>query len=267
MQLQEFWEKGNSVTNDAEYPDLIESFLNDAEFKNFRRNIYYNKRVETATTYEEGRRYIEILDSIWSEWKFDLEFFRKADQVGNPYVFDYGEYGWFSPKTLQYVMELGEIRRVSSYVEQAENIVEIGGGYGSLCRMISIFGKVKNYTIYDIPPVLKLIQKYLDNYDDVKGNIILEKSPVGNTKIFDFLISNNAFCELSPALQAEYMQWVVKNSKHGFMLYSPLGNMKFGDGLSISKLLYELPDGAICCPQFESSDKKAHWHEICIITW
>ena len=31
MQLQEFWKKGNSVTNDAEYPDLIESFLDDAE--------------------------------------------------------------------------------------------------------------------------------------------------------------------------------------------------------------------------------------------
>lgn len=44
---------------------------------------------------------------------------------------------------------------------EADCVMEFGGGFGSMCRMIHALGYQGTYTIFDLPPVLLLQQYYL----------------------------------------------------------------------------------------------------------
>lgn len=80
------------------------------------------------------------------------------------------------------------------------------------------------------------------------------------------VISNYAFSELSPKLQTAYMENVLKKSKHGFIIYNPLGREKYRKGYTALEIAYSIPESCIY-PLSETSDGKAFWHEICIVSW
>jgi hypothetical protein len=51
--------------------------------------------------------------------------------------------------------------RLGSYLHDADCIVEFGGGFGSMCRLIGALGFRGRYVIFDLPPVLALQRYYL----------------------------------------------------------------------------------------------------------
>lgn len=54
--------------------------------------------------------------------------------------------------------------------EQSDCIVEFGGGYGSMCRLIHALGFHGTYIIFDLPHVLALQRYYLGLHDIATGN-------------------------------------------------------------------------------------------------
>lgn len=70
-----------------------------------------------------------------------------------------------SPLTVQHVYHLNVMREhLNVFVPESEisQIVEIGGGYGNLCRLINNFGYAGKYTIVDFDPMLEIQKRYLE---------------------------------------------------------------------------------------------------------
>ena len=121
-----------------------------------------------------------------------IDEFKDNDDLGGANRVDYGEpFGKVSPSTLRYVRNALDI---SYFFGEGElnKIVEIGGGYGGLCKTISCLCDFDEYHLYDIEPASKLQEKYLSKF----GIKAVHHSVPEETKDIDLLISNYAYSEL-----------------------------------------------------------------------
>ena len=99
------------------------------------------------------------------------------------------------------------------------NIVEIGGGYGGQCKIISDYFKIKKYVIYDLPEVNKLQKKYLNKFNI--NNIFLKSfKSIEKEDDCDIIISNYALSECNKNIQDVYFNNVINYSKMGFMIWN-----------------------------------------------
>ena len=120
-----------------------------------------------------------------------------------------------SPSTLRYIQNALDISYF--YGEGDLNkIVEIGGGYGGLCKTINCLCDFGQYHIYDMEPASKLQEKYLSNFK-IDGEVIHHSEPE-ELKDIDLLISNYAYSELGEKLQDLYYNNVILNSKKVYMI-------------------------------------------------
>ena len=90
---------------------------------------------------------------------------------------------------------------------QNNRIVEIGGGYGGLCKTISCLCDFEEYHIYDIEPAAKLQEKYLSKFD-ITGKII-NHSTIEKLEDIDLVVSNYAYSELNEELQSSYYENII----------------------------------------------------------
>jgi hypothetical protein len=99
-------------------------------------------------------------------------------------------------------------------------IVEIGGGYGGQCAIISRFFNPALYTIVDLEPCLKLTRRYLDSLGIHGVNYVTmrELDETYTKGGFDLVISNYAFSELSRSVQDEYVSKIISGASRGYFL-------------------------------------------------
>lgn len=72
-----------------------------------------------------------------------------------------------SPLTIQHAYHLNLVHEhLGVFIPSSKisRVVEIGGGYGNLCRLIKQFGYAGTYTIVDFPEMLQLQQHYLKQH-------------------------------------------------------------------------------------------------------
>ena len=146
----------------------------------------------------------------------DDDVFKENDIVGGSSTFNYGEpFGRISPSTLRYIQNALDI---SYFFGEGElnKIVEIGGGYGGLCKTINCLCDFSEYHIYDMEAASKLQEKYL-SYFEIDGKVLHHSEPE-ELKHIDLLISNYAYSELSEELQDLYYNNIIKNSKKVYMI-------------------------------------------------
>lgn len=98
-------------------------------------------------------------------------------------------------------------------------IAEIGGGYGGLASIINRLSNVAEYTIYDLPEVHSLQQKYLTTLGC--SNIQYKSQLDGQSCKYDLVISSEAFSELSPTLRDAYANQVFRGSERGWIVWGP----------------------------------------------
>jgi hypothetical protein len=67
--------------------------------------------------------------------------------------------------SLQILME-----NIGYKLNEFDDVVEFGGGYGNVCRLFKIWGHNKPYYLYDIPELIQ-IQKYYLGKNDIITNI------------------------------------------------------------------------------------------------
>jgi hypothetical protein len=97
-------------------------------------------------------------------------------------------------------------------IKDMECIVDLGGGYGSMCRLVHALGFKGKYIIYDWPEFLALQEFYL-TLSDVKGDIHFVgddeklKELLPDSK-HDLLIATWSLSETSPEFRESFMDIV-----------------------------------------------------------
>lgn len=208
------WTCIDTTVTDPYAQICLEACENDDVFKTFKTDPRYTPILEHETP-ENGQNYINGI--LQYELDEDLiELFKENDKFGGSQPVDYGEpFGRISPSTLRYVKNTLDI---AHFVGEGElnKIVEIGGGYGGLCKSISCICDFDEYHMYDIEPAAKLQKKYLSNFD-IGDKVFIHHTPE-KVEDVDLVISNYAYSELNSELQDLYYENVIKNSKKVYMI-------------------------------------------------
>lgn len=208
--------------------------LNENRFNNFKRDDGYTSVLEHQHLTKDFGDFIinhfspsdlNLISSIY-------EKLSENDKFGNPIVYDYS-IGKFSISTLKYIKNSLDI--ISYFKDcQIKNVVEIGGGYGGLCKTLSNFTDIDKYYIFDLDQVNLLIDKYLSKFELKFEYIVSSLNEVSNFSPLeiDLLISNYAISELPRSLQLTYIDRIVSKSKKFFIIYNHLQSGFEENGMS-----------------------------------
>ena len=131
----------------------------DSAFLNFKSDQNYNVILEHVDQNLGNDYFNHILN--FGKNLFD-EFFEKFcenDSIGNPNLYLYHGKK-ISPTTLRYVKNCLDIIDLCSGIE-IKKIVEVGGGYGGLCKTLSVLCEFEKYIQVDLPEAIKVQEKYL----------------------------------------------------------------------------------------------------------
>jgi putative sugar O-methyltransferase len=209
-----------SSSDNNSYPQFCESAaINLDEFKIFRSVQAYKSVVETVSELD-GKDYLSIALHRTPELKKSIVKFSTSELYGSPQTFKYKKYffskGFYlSPTTARYIKNLSDLISIFGSLEGMK-IVEIGGGYGGLCKIICDVFKIHSYTLFDLSPCLKLSERFLKNFNTPTVSYLTDKIMPKNEK-FDIVISNYAFSELSSKLQNLYYSNILKHSNRGYL--------------------------------------------------
>ena len=146
-----------------------EAVDNDSKFKTFKQDPRYTAILEHVP-YEQGREYVETIQQYEIDQDL-IEIFKENDTVGGANVLEFDKpFGMISPSTLRYIQNALDI---SYFYGEGElnKIVEIGGGYGGLCKTINCLCDFGEYHIYDMEAASKLQEKYL-SYFEIDGKAV-----------------------------------------------------------------------------------------------
>ena len=203
-----------TLSDDGFFPgSCLDAAVSDEAFCSFKQNPRFNLHAEFYT-YEEGAAFLEkiLKEAPFLTQKFEL--FRNNDTIGAPCVFDYQEFGYFSPTTLYYAKFAAELTHEFGALD-GYRIVEIGGGCGGLCKIISDIANFESYTLVDLPECLELAKRTL-NALGVKKVYYLTPELV-NEKEYDLIISDYGFSLYGSKMQKQLIQKVLANSRRGFL--------------------------------------------------
>lgn len=206
--------------NAINYLKVCKSFVeDDALFLNFRQNRLYQEILEHVTK-EQSDLYISEMKNPERLTEEHISQFRENDSVGNPVTFEYNQFGIVSPTTIRYIKNTLDIDTFLAG-QKVDNIVEIGGGYGGLCRALSVLVDFENYLIVDLPEVNQLSNKYLSNFKNLNGKTSQAfYDEVASIEGIDLLISNYAYSECTFELQKSYYDNIIVNSDKFYITYN-----------------------------------------------
>lgn len=226
----------DSLKSDSQKSNYIQAVTsiieNTDEFNHFRRKSAYREILEHVD-FKLGRRYLNSILNIQNDLREPLNWGNLAqnDEVGHPVRYRFPSAGKVSPTTLRYVNVALQVKKL--FGVDPHTFVEIGAGYGGQARIFNEFFEIESYTIFDLPEVNNLIEKYLSHFRLFVKVRFAKLERLQNEK-WDVAISNYAFSELPRNLQLEYVHKVFLNSKRGFVIMNS-GKTNF-TGRSLGKL-------------------------------
>ena len=182
-------------------------------FMMFKRYRSYREILENVSK-ETGRDCLQIIRNEGEGFLKYFDKFMQNDMVGNPIRYSY-DIGKASPTTLRYIKVLVDLFNRFGSLE-GFRIVEIGGGYGGQCKIISDAFQFQSYTIFDLEAVLQLTQRYLSkmHVDNVSYKTLQDADAAVS---YDLIISNYAFTECMKPIQDEYIDHVILNATRGYL--------------------------------------------------
>ena len=199
-------------------------------FKTFKNNGAYRHVLEHVSM-EEGQQY---LDEIEIDYKDKLDEVKENDLYGTPIQCNYDGIGMISPTTVRYLKNTSDI--VNKFGTSFDSIVEIGGGYGGLCKVMSSFVKFEQYLLLDLEKCNMLSRKYLSHFDLPTMSYQAEEI-VNVEDNFDLLISNYALSECNRETQMMYIERFVKKSDKFYLMHNNFhadnGNMSYEEFIEI----------------------------------
>ena len=206
-------------------------------FKGFKSHPAYRHVLEHVS-YEEGQQY---LDEVEIDYNDKLDEIKENDALGTPVTCSYKGVGTISPTTVRYLKNTSDI--VNKFGTSFDSIVEIGGGYGGLCKVMSSFVKFENYLLIDLEECNMLSRKYLSNFDLPTMSYQAEEI-VDVEENFDLLISNYALSECNRETQMMYVERFVKKSDKFYLMHNNFhadnGNMSYEEFIDVMSDTHEI---------------------------
>lgn len=210
--------------------------LNDSSFDNFKRDSRYTPVLEHVSE-EESLLYISEMKSKELITDSVLNSVKENDKYGSPNLINYDQFGLLSPSTIRYVKSSLDILNYFGVDSNYKSILEIGGGYGGLCKVFTSFVDFTKYSLIDLPEPSKLSKKYLDHFDDIKNKIkYISTENIRVVKNIDLVISNYSFSECTEKYQKLYYEKIIKNCKKFYMIYNNFteNNINVDDFISLA---------------------------------
>ena len=208
--------------------EKVNLVLNDPEkLKDFRKYGEVREMCECFNQ-SQGNGYREHLlkeyNHIYTTNLIDIS----ESPIGNPVVDQYG----FSPNTEHHLLKAAQIRSVFGDMT-ADSIVEIGGGYGGLCRILLDAFNLKSYDIIDVPAMIRLQQYFLEKSlpsEAFKKITFINAFEISEnfSKTWDLCISTIALSEQKKEIQMFYIDRIIKNSNAVYLINNVIfnGNLK-----------------------------------------
>ena len=185
-------------------------------FQTFRSFPEYSGVVECNYAHNEFDSY--LLTNGSSQLLDNLEFIRKLDTIGNPFIVENKNMGQFSGTTLRYIIVANQILNFFTLPENPK-IAEIGAGFGGECFVLSTCIPFSNYYIFDLNEVTPLIDKVLKTLSVNNAQMMNPLSELPDENI-DLLISNYAFSECDLTTQLDYFHRLLKKADRGYILFN-----------------------------------------------
>ena len=199
----------------------VEAVENDDAFANFKSNPKYKTILEHVLK-DQGQAYLNICNDMNEDAvRENIEAFKENDKIGNPELYPYpGLTGTISPTTLRYMKNTFEMALMLDGAE-VNKIVEVGGGYGGLCRVLSKVCDFDEYIMIDLPEVSALQRKYIDQFPDLKDKVkCIPTTDLAEITDVDLFISNYALSECDLESQMAYFQCIVQHAKYAYIIYN-----------------------------------------------
>ena len=185
----------------------------DEFFKQFKSHPAYRHVLEHVS-FEEGQQYLKEIDIDYLD---KLEEVKENDSLGSPVIYEYPSVGEISPTTIRYIKNTSDI--INKFGTSFDSIVEIGGGYGGLCKVLSSFIKFEQYLLLDLEECNLLSRKYLSHFNLPTLSYRSEEIDEIDEN-FDLLISNYAFSECHKEVQQDYIESFIKKSTNFYIMHN-----------------------------------------------
>ena len=235
---------------------------NEAAFCNFKRSFVYALFFEHAT-YEEGEKYLAIIKEHSPKLLEHFSRFLENEKVGNPELFEYRGVGSASPSTLRYIKVASDLDRYFGNLN-GKRIVEIGGGHGGQCAILSSLYHLERYVIVDLPEVLDLAKKYLSEMQ-VNNVDFLSFEEFSKLPETDLIISNYTFTELDRKIQRSYLKEIFPKVKKGYLTCNFCFKHFGVDPLQKRELLEQFQQNNLAVEQFPEEPQTGN--ENFILSW
>jgi hypothetical protein len=232
-----------SLSDNGSYTDACEEAVNNQlSFEKFKRDPRYTRILEHVSK-DLGSQYLDVIKKQTPEFFNKFELFKKNDILGLPITVNYPSVGLISPSTLRYIKIASDIFTIFGDIKY-DKICEIGAGYGGQMLINDQIINYSEYHLFDLPPVLELISKYLECHILNGSYKTYTLNRHNGEQEYDLVISNYAFSELPLELQKKYIFKILKNSKRGYLtMNSGLNSSVFkGNFLSVDQLKEFLPE-------------------------
>jgi len=244
-EIEQYKPGGTSIT-DSEYLSAYPTLCglaahDDSIFKRFRSCEILVEALDHVSL-EQGHQYLSEIQKMTTWSREFSKALIQLDAVGNPRKYRFAGYGTISPTLLRYLKVYLDLKRLFGPMD-GKRISEIGIGFGGQAGLINILDRPASYSLFDIPPVLELTQKYLRSIA-VNGNFEALDGRIPKIIETDLVISNYAFSELNREIQEEYLKNVILRSKTGYITWNNLSQTLL-DGYSLAELIRRIPDSEV----------------------
>jgi putative sugar O-methyltransferase len=206
------------ILNDStkeKYINSVRHILMEKNVENLRKDKNIQSIFEHVRE-NQGYEYVKKIPQNWLNENLSEihknEIFFKPEQTINIEGFS------ISPTSLRYAWNCYEIGFYLP-INSTSNIVEIGAGYGGLCRMLCGLNNISTYTIIDIPEVSLLAKKYNENYNINVINLSCLDYKNHISHKYDIFISNYALSELDKKEQDGYLS-IASKTPYGYITYN-----------------------------------------------
>lgn len=187
---------------------------NPLMFSEFRQHPMCIAIIETVSE-ELGQEHLDFINKERPEIKPYLQRFKTNDSIGNPQTYFYQNLGDIAPTTLRYIKVAADLQHFFGSLDGC-SIIEIGGGYGGQCKILSELFQLKNYVVVDLPGPLALTEKYLTAQGIQNVSFVTPDTHIPDQE-FDLVISNYAFSECTYRMQMRYIQGILAKAKKGYL--------------------------------------------------
>lgn len=229
-----------------DYPpkDLAENYLkkcklfaqNDVAFESFRQDEDYIKILEGKDP-NVGILYLNKMRDKYGINPSLMNKFKENDIYGKPILSNYEGVNQINHNTIMYAYHTMDMRRFMG-LYQPERVIEIGGGYGGMCKVFSSIYRFEEYVLVDLPEPLALCKKYLSHFPELYKKIAFltpRDIEINNSfGKFDLSIAVFSLSECNAEIQNMYADKIIMRSTYAFIGYNKMhlpGVKEIYDGL------------------------------------